>query len=465
MQPIEDYAVLGDLQTAALVGRDGSVDWLCLPRFDSPACFAALLDTPDAGRWRIAPVDAERCTRRTYRGHSLVLESEWETPDGVVRVVDLMPPRGEAPDVVRIVEGVSGRRDGPQRAAAAVRLREHHALGEARRRTARRGRRPDCAWLRTDVPLDGPRRRHLGRRRRRGRRPSAVRAHVPGVPQARAGTGGRLPRPGADRDLLARLDRPLRLRGRLGRRRPQLARRPQGAHVRADRRHGRRRHDVAAGGDRRRAELGLPLLLAARLDAHPAGAARRRLRRRGRRVAGLAAARGRRRPAGPQDHVRHPRRAATAGVRAPLARAATRARGRSGSATAPPTSSSSTSGARCSTACNLAREAGLAPVRRRVGAAARAHGPPRGPLAGPGPRAVGGPRTRAPVRALAGHGLGRRRPHGRAPSSSTASRGRWTGGGRRATRSTGRCASRATTPSGRRSRSTSAAPASTRRCC
>src|SRR4051812_34361194 len=106
---IEDYGLLGDLQTAALVGRDGSIDWLCLPRFDSPACFAALLGDESNGRWLLAPSSGGPCTRRGYRGDSLVLESEWETPEGTVRVVDLMPPRGQAPDVVRIVEGVSGR--------------------------------------------------------------------------------------------------------------------------------------------------------------------------------------------------------------------------------------------------------------------------------------------------------------------------------------------------------------------
>src|SRR6476661_892043 len=106
---IEDYGLIGDLQTAALVGRDGSIDWLCLPRFDSPACFAALLDDENAGRWLLAPKSGQPCTRRRYRGETLVLEPEWETDGGTVRVVDFMPPRGEAPDVVRIVEGVAGR--------------------------------------------------------------------------------------------------------------------------------------------------------------------------------------------------------------------------------------------------------------------------------------------------------------------------------------------------------------------
>jgi GH15 family glucan-1,4-alpha-glucosidase len=106
---IEDYAMVGDLQTAALVGSDGSVDWLCFPRFDSPACFAALLGEDTNGRWRIAPTSGGRCTRRRYRGHTLVLETEWETPGGAVRVVDCMPPRGAAPDLVRVVEGVRGK--------------------------------------------------------------------------------------------------------------------------------------------------------------------------------------------------------------------------------------------------------------------------------------------------------------------------------------------------------------------
>jgi GH15 family glucan-1,4-alpha-glucosidase len=108
MARIEDYALIGDLHTAALIDRTGSIDWLCFPRFDSPACFAALLDTPDAGRWRLGPSGGGTCSRRRYRGSSLVLETEWDTPDGTVRVTDFMPPRGNHPDVIRIVEGLEG---------------------------------------------------------------------------------------------------------------------------------------------------------------------------------------------------------------------------------------------------------------------------------------------------------------------------------------------------------------------
>jgi GH15 family glucan-1,4-alpha-glucosidase len=106
---IEDYALLGDLQTAALVGRSGSVDWLCFPRFDSGSCFAGILDSREAGRWLLAPVSGEPATERRYRKDTLILESEWQTATGRVRVIDFMPPRGTAPDIVRIVEGVEGR--------------------------------------------------------------------------------------------------------------------------------------------------------------------------------------------------------------------------------------------------------------------------------------------------------------------------------------------------------------------
>jgi GH15 family glucan-1,4-alpha-glucosidase len=106
---IEDYALLGDTQTAALVGRDGSIDWLCLPRFDSAACFAALLGSPEHGRWKIAPRGPVTRVERRYRDGTLVLETELTTADGVVRLIDWMPLRGRAPDVARIVEGVRGR--------------------------------------------------------------------------------------------------------------------------------------------------------------------------------------------------------------------------------------------------------------------------------------------------------------------------------------------------------------------
>ncbi|HEV3484688.1 MAG TPA: glycoside hydrolase family 15 protein [Vicinamibacterales bacterium] len=105
---IEDYGLIGDTQSVALVGRNGSIDWLCLPYFSSGACFAALLGDASHGRWLLAPTDASARSTRRYRGHSLVLETEFTAAEGVVRVVDFMPPRQSEPDLVRIVEGVSG---------------------------------------------------------------------------------------------------------------------------------------------------------------------------------------------------------------------------------------------------------------------------------------------------------------------------------------------------------------------
>ncbi|GHB29332.1 glucoamylase [Streptomyces viridiviolaceus] len=147
---IEDYALIGDQQTAALVSADGSVDWLCLPRFDSAACFAKLLGDEDNGHWRIAPAGAERCTRRAYRPDTLVLDTEWETEDGAVRVTDFMPQRDRAPDVVRIVEGLSGE----VTVHSVLRLRfDHGSIVPWVRRTD--GHRvavagPDSAWLRSE---------------------------------------------------------------------------------------------------------------------------------------------------------------------------------------------------------------------------------------------------------------------------------------------------------------------------
>lgn len=106
---IEDHGLIGDLHTAGLVDRDGTIDWLCVPRFDSPACFAALIGTAENGYWRIAPEGAGNADRRRYRGDTLILEHEWDTASGTVRIIDFMPPSGGLHDVVRIVEGVSGQ--------------------------------------------------------------------------------------------------------------------------------------------------------------------------------------------------------------------------------------------------------------------------------------------------------------------------------------------------------------------
>ena len=155
MTRIEDYAVIGDLHTAALVSTGGSIDWLCLPHFDSPACFAALLDTPEAGAWRLAPAAGGRCSRRRYLPDTLVLETEWTSPEGTVRVVDFMPRHGEAPDVMRIVIGVSGAV--AMRGDLRLRFDYGRVVPWVRRDeqgiTAIAG--PDAAYLRTPVETHG----------------------------------------------------------------------------------------------------------------------------------------------------------------------------------------------------------------------------------------------------------------------------------------------------------------------
>ncbi|HLL28270.1 MAG TPA: glycoside hydrolase family 15 protein [Xanthobacteraceae bacterium] len=106
---LEDYAIIGDCETAALIARDGSVDWLCWPRFDAGACFAALLGSPDNGRWLIGAVDPATRISRRYRGDTLILETLFETASGAATITDFMPLRGDCPCLVRLVEGKRGR--------------------------------------------------------------------------------------------------------------------------------------------------------------------------------------------------------------------------------------------------------------------------------------------------------------------------------------------------------------------
>ena len=152
---IEDYALIGDLQTAALVGRDGSIDWLCVPHFDSPACFAALLGTPEHGRWQIAPMADVRAIRRRYRGDSLILETEMECDSGVVRIVDFMPIRNEVADLVRIVEGVEGHVT--MRMELEIRFFYGSIVPWVRSFDGgiRAVAGPDTVYLRADVPMRG----------------------------------------------------------------------------------------------------------------------------------------------------------------------------------------------------------------------------------------------------------------------------------------------------------------------
>ena len=189
---LEDYGLIGDLQTAALVGRDGRIDWLCLPRFDSGAVFAALLGDDDNGHWTIQPAGEFRTPERGYSDDTLILESTFETSTGTARVIDFMPPRETQPDVVRIVEGIAGRVE--MRMELVLRFDYGSIVPWVRnlRRHTRRDRRP-----RRGVPA------HTGHARRsrvhdagflhgEQGRPGPVRAHVvPVAPRLpRAGGGG-----------------------------------------------------------------------------------------------------------------------------------------------------------------------------------------------------------------------------------------------------------------------------------
>ncbi|HUH93357.1 MAG TPA: trehalase-like domain-containing protein [Casimicrobiaceae bacterium] len=184
--PIEDYALIGNTRTAALVGRNGSIDWFCAPRFDSSACFAALLGTSDNGRWLLAPAHRARRVRRRYRDGTLVLETDFESSDGLVRVIDAMPLWDGRTDVVRIVEGLRGRvamrmelvvRFGygatvPRAASRRWRADRHGGCGiagAARRRPRPRSRLPHRRGF-----FDRPRTAHV------------LRAHTSPVPRAAA---------------------------------------------------------------------------------------------------------------------------------------------------------------------------------------------------------------------------------------------------------------------------------------
>ncbi len=152
---IEDYALIGDCHTGALVAKDGSIDWLCLPRFDSGACFASLLGNSEHGRWRIAPVGEVQEIRRRYRHGTLILETDFRTSEGEVTVIDFMPPRTNAVDLIRIVRGKKGRV--PMQMEVIFRF-DYGSIVPWLRKTdfgLRAVAGPDTVLLHTDVPLRG----------------------------------------------------------------------------------------------------------------------------------------------------------------------------------------------------------------------------------------------------------------------------------------------------------------------
>ncbi len=211
---IEDYAIIGNCRTTALVGRDGSIDWLCLPRFDSDAVFARLLGDTENGHWQIAPEDRTAIrTRRHYRDNTLVLETEFETEGGTVALIDFMPfpHREDEISIVRLVEGRAGRV--PMRMEAAFRFDYGRIVPWVRHRpdgiVAIAG--PDALRFRSPIPLHGEIDEDGRRLHGRGRRPAAL--HPDLVSVASAGAGRHRPVPVADRhrDLVAWLGPSLHL--------------------------------------------------------------------------------------------------------------------------------------------------------------------------------------------------------------------------------------------------------------
>ena len=152
---IEDYAMIGDCRTAALVSSSGSIDWLCLPRFDSGACFAALVGGPENGRWQIAPAAEVRAVRRRYRGDTLILETDFETDHGAVTLIDFMPMTGRVLDVVRLVQGRRG--EVPMHMDLTIRTDYGSIVPWVRRidRGIRAQAGPDTLYCCSDVPMRG----------------------------------------------------------------------------------------------------------------------------------------------------------------------------------------------------------------------------------------------------------------------------------------------------------------------
>ena len=343
--PIEDYAMIGDCHSAALVSREGSIDWLCWPRFDSPACFAALVGTPDNGRWRIAPAEPPVRIRRQYRPGTMILETIFETKDGSVALIDFMTAATGSSSVVRIVEGRGGQV--AMRLDLALRFDYGSAVPWVTQLQRNTGLRaiagPDVVVLHSGAQLHGEKLTTVG---------EFTVAAGQRVPFTLSHGQSHLDDPVAP-DALTALDEidagwtswssRCLYQGEWRDAGGALAADAEGAHLLSDRRHRRRADHLAARTARRRAQLGLSLLLAARCHVHAARADACRLSRGGAGLGRLAAAQRRRHAGADPDAVRPGGRALADGMGGAVARAAMAARGRCASATPRARSCSSTS--------------------------------------------------------------------------------------------------------------------------
>ena len=249
---IEDYALIGDTETAALVGTNGSIDWLCAPRFDSPAFFAALLGTDANGHWQIAPAGEVRRVERRYRPGTLVLETDFETSDGLVRLVDCMPLGDGHNDVVRIVEGLRGR------VAMQMQLSPRFDYGRLIPAIGRIDQGmfavagPDAVCLRTPVELGAEGGDGVGGVHGLGRRTRPVSPRLVSLARPASRADRPVQHGGADGIVVAGVVGPLHVRGPARRGRAEIADHAEGAHVRADgrdRRRARRRRCRRRSGE------------------------------------------------------------------------------------------------------------------------------------------------------------------------------------------------------------------------
>ena len=343
---IEDYAIIGNTQTVALVDRSGSVDWWCVPRIDSGAAFAALLGTEANGRWLLAPQGEITAVTRRYEPDTLVLETLFQTPTGTVALIDFMPPEHDNSVIHRIVEG----RDGSVEMTMELIVRFDYGSITPWVRTTGEGlimvAGQDGLRFHSPVPLQGTDHTTVASFEvRAGDKQSFSLTYF--------ASDARAPLPLNSMAALVhtrrwwlRLGKPVHLPRRAARRGGPLADHPESADLRADRRDRRGRHHLAAREARRRAQLGLPLLLAPRRHVHPAGVCSIAGYVDEARLAGVAAPRRGGQPRGPPDHVRRGRRAPADRDSSSTGCRATRGRSRCGSATPRRASSSSTSSAR-----------------------------------------------------------------------------------------------------------------------
>jgi len=253
---IEDYALIGDREAAALVGRDGSIDWLCWPRFDSEACFAALLGAKEHGRWKIAPRDETARVTRRYRGKTLILETRFETSDGAATLIDFMPLRARHSSIIRLVLGERGRVE----MGTEFILRFGYGaivpwVTKLEDKTLRAIAGPDMVVLRTPAQLVGENLTTVG---------EFTVAAGDAVPFVLTYAPSHLLPPEASDPQAALKDTESSWEGWSQRCRPAGHCAAQGPDLFPDRRDRRRAHHLAARAGGRRAELGLSFLLAAR---------------------------------------------------------------------------------------------------------------------------------------------------------------------------------------------------------